>query len=242
MYVHGMDTTIPIRRGRLHLNVTQRSVREIVVQKPPCRLFVITARDVPMAIVLRRGPTRWYHVIRWRMDTDTFEPGVWFHGRLYEERCDLSPDGELMVAFCHRGASRPGYTDSWAVVSRAPWLYALALWPWTGTWGGGGRFLDNRTVMLHSGNVPKTHPDHPATGLNVLPSPTLYGDYHKSGAEVEGADWSGRDHNGRLVFCRHGKVFRRGENACDNEIADFNDLVPKPTPAPEWAREPLQQN
>lgn len=113
----------------------------------PCRLFVLRARDAPVAVILRRGPSKWYHVIRWHMKEDRFEFGAWFHGRIYEERCDLSPDGQLLVYFCHGGAHRPGYTESWTAVSRAPWLYALGLWPWGSTWGGGGRFLDNRRLV-----------------------------------------------------------------------------------------------
>ena len=27
------------------------------------KLFVIPARDEPMAVILRRGPSAWYHVI-----------------------------------------------------------------------------------------------------------------------------------------------------------------------------------
>lgn len=134
-----------------------------------CRLFVILAYDAPVAVILRRGPSRWYHVIRWHTDLDTFEPGAWLRGRIYEKRCDISPDGELFVYFCHGGAYREGYTDSWTAVSRAPWLYALALWPWGSTYGGGGRFVENRKLIRHSRMPTSTHPDHPATGLDVGP-------------------------------------------------------------------------
>lgn len=63
--------------------------------------------------------------------------------------------------------------------------------------------------------------------------------YHQSTGEVEGADWSGRDHCGVLIFCREGKLFRRGANGQNDELADFNGLKPAPQPAPDWAREPL---
>ena len=203
----------------------------------PCRLFVIPARGVPVAIILRRGPSKWYHVIRWQMDTDTFELGAWLRGKIYEEKCDLSPDGNLMVYSCHGGAIRPGYTDSWTAVSRAPWLYALTLWPQGTTYGGGGRFLTNRELSLHSFNRPqKTHPDHPVRGLKIVDGDPLY---HQSTAEVKDADWSGRDHAGCLIFCRHGKLFRRGRWGRDREIADFNGLRPDPQPAPDWAKKVL---
>ena len=95
------------------------------MDKSPCRLFVISARDVPLAVILRRGPSKWYHLIRWHTEQDTFEQGAWFCGRIYEERCDLSPDGTLFVAMCHGGSCRPGYTYAWTAVSQSPWMYAL---------------------------------------------------------------------------------------------------------------------
>jgi len=203
---------------------------------PSCRLFIIMARDAPIAVVYRRGPRKWYHVQLWRMDTDTFEPGAWFRGRIYEDKCDLSPDGGLMIYFCHGGAYRLGYTDSWTALSRPPWLYALTLWPWGTTYGGGGRFVSNRKLVLRAGEVVTTHPDHPPQGIEVLPgSPDL----HLSTSEVVGADWSGRDHTGSLVFCRFGMLIRRDEGGCDRIIADFNGLRPDPKPSPTWARVPL---
>lgn len=205
------------------------------MDKPPCRLFVIPARDAPFAVILRRGPSKWYHLIRWQTERDAFEEGAWFHGRIYEERCDLSPDGSLFVYFCHGGALRPGYTDAWTAVSRAPWLYALGLWPWGSTWGGGGRFLDNRRLKLHVNMRVATHPDHPATGLKILEGDA---EYHRSTGEVEGADWCGHDHQGHLVYCRGGKLFRhgKGRDGQDKELADFNSLRPNPRPAPDWAK------
>ena len=210
----------------------------MTMDKPPCRLFVIPARDVPFAVILRRGPSKWYHVIRWQTERDVFEPGAWFCGRIYEERCDLSPDDKLFVYICHGGAFREGYTSSWTAVSRAPWLYALALWPWNTTWGGGGRFLDNRRLVLHAGMGVKTHPEHPANGLEIVEGNAKY---HASSHEVEQADWSRRDHRGHLVYCRGGKLFRRGKGrkGLDDELADFNALRPSPNPAPDWARRSL---
>ena len=178
---------------------------------------------------------KWYHLIRWQTERDAFEEGAWFHGRIYEERCDLSPDGSLFVYFCHGGALRPRYTDAWTALSRAPWLYALGLWPRGSTWGGGGRFLDNRRLKLHVNMRVATHPDHPATGLKILEGDA---EYHRSTGEVEGADWCGHDHQGHLVYCRGGKLFRhgKGRDGQDKELADFNSLRPNPRPAPDWAK------
>jgi len=193
---------------------------------------VIPARDVPIAAVLRRGPSRWYQLIRWDMDTDAFDDGAWFKGRIYEDRCDLSPDGELFVYFCHGGRTRPGYKDSWTAVSRLPWLSALALWPSGTTYGGGGRFVDDRKLVLRNGTYDAPHPDHLPHGLELVPG---HAELRASlGEVVERADWSGYDHQRRLVFARDGKLFRRTADR-DREIVDLNDRRPDPVPAPDWA-------
>ena len=63
------------------------------------KLHVITARDEPIAVILRRGPSAWYHLILWQTRRDTFSNGAWFKGHIYEDKCDLSPDGSLFVYF-----------------------------------------------------------------------------------------------------------------------------------------------
>lgn len=131
----------------------------------PARLFFLFARAAPMAVVFRRGPTRWVQVIRWNTANDVFEPGQWFHGRIYERRCDLSPSGHLMVYFASNQTweqQRSEYTASWTAVSKPPWLTALALWPKGDCWAGGGLFADDHTLLLNQGDVP--HPKHNPRG------------------------------------------------------------------------------
>lgn len=135
----------------------------------PCRLHFLFARAAPTAVVLRRGPTRWVQAILWDVATDRFDPGQWFHGRIYERRCDLSPDGKLMVYFAAkhgRDQYESEYTETWTAVSKPPWFTALALWPNGDTWTGGGTFADDRTLLLNQGNLP--HPRHDPKGrLNI---------------------------------------------------------------------------
>jgi len=204
---------------------------------PPCRLFVIMAQKARVAVVLKRGPSRWAQVIAWDTHRDTFTEGAWLKGRIYEDRCDLSPDGELLLYFCHGGRSRPAYTDSWTGVSRLPWLHALALWPWGTTYGGGGRFTGNRELVLRTGMPLRPHPEHPGAGLTVRAGNA---DLQRS-TEEPGTSWSGLDHDGRDVYCREGKVFRRARRVGgeDVELIDLNGRVPAPQAAPAWARKPL---
>ena len=65
------------------------------------RLFGIPAARAPIVAVLRRGPSDWSHVGRWDVARGLYEPGAWIRSNLYPQRCDLSPDGRLLVATEH---------------------------------------------------------------------------------------------------------------------------------------------
>lgn len=110
------------------------------------RLHVLIARDARRAVVFRRGPGKSVLVLAWTLTDDTLTIGQWLRGRIYERRCDLSPDGELLSYFA---ADFRNPLRTWTAVSRPPYLTALALWPKGDTWGGGGLFQDDRTLRLN---------------------------------------------------------------------------------------------
>jgi hypothetical protein len=149
---------------------------------PPPRLALLRAARRPIAVILRRGPSKWVEVLRWDFRTDSFERGHWFHGRIYGRRSDLSPDGELMVYFANqfnRDSVKPesAYTYAWTAVSRVPWLTALALWPKGDCWAGGGLFTDTRALWLnHTPDDATPHPAHMPRGLHVTPDPDAGGE------------------------------------------------------------------
>ncbi|HEX3301551.1 MAG TPA: hypothetical protein VHR64_01640 [Thermomicrobiales bacterium] len=115
----------------------------------PCRLFVYLAREAPVGVVLRRGPSDWVRLSLWHTDADRFEHGQWMRARVFERRSDLSADGSLFVAFV-RGSAGPsqGNTDTWAALSRPPWFTALALWFVGGTYYTGGYFPERGQLWL----------------------------------------------------------------------------------------------
>ena len=194
-------------------------------------LFVLQASDAPIAVILRRGPSRWYHIIRWDTRTDEFTHGSWIKGRIYEDRCDVSPDGELLLYFVLQGSRfDTSLTHAWTAVSRVPYLQALTLWPQGTTYGGGGRFINNRTLALRC-VFDSPHEDFPLNGLQVVDAETPV---HSRGDFVPDTDWSGVDHSGRTVFSRGHSLYARSE-ATDILLADFSDLHPDPRPAPEDA-------
>ncbi len=146
---------------------------------PPCRLFVILAREAPVGVIFRRGPAKWVQIIHWDTATDTFTPGQWFHGKIDAQCSDLSPDGSLMIYFAGRQTPRAmasDYTCFWTAISRPPYLTALALWPNFVSWGGGGLFLSNTEIwlgMLEDRREGRAiaHADHTPQGLTIQTRP-----------------------------------------------------------------------
>lgn len=124
----------------------------------PPRLHVITATESPLAVVLRRGPANAVGCFLWDRGTGTLTPGQWLRGRIYEHRSDLSPDGRHLVWFGGTGRPKAGVHGGWyTVVSRAPWLTAIAFLPQDSTWHGGGAFTAPGRVWLNGGgSLPDT--------------------------------------------------------------------------------------
>lgn len=134
------------------------------------RLFVMLARQAPVGVIFRRGPSRWTQVIKWDTSCDAFEFGAWFHGKIYEERGDLSPDGTRLIYFASNGPlSHPnGFPGTYTAISKAPWLTALAAWPHWGTYYGGGLFETDSSVWVNSGHPDaEPHPGFEPQGLRV---------------------------------------------------------------------------
>ncbi|GAA0999942.1 hypothetical protein GCM10009555_101830 [Acrocarpospora macrocephala] len=127
---------------------------------PPCRLYVLVATAAPVALIMRRGPSSWWHLLEWDLRLPEVRPGAWFRGTLYPRRCDISPDGKLLGYFAF-GDGQPPW-DAYFAVSKAPWLTALAAWRTYGTWTGGCEFAaDNSLTISASMEKQPFHGSHP---------------------------------------------------------------------------------
>lgn len=118
----------------------------------PARLHVLLAREAPVGVVFRRGPSK--HVGTWLWDrrSDEFHPGQWLKGRISARRADLSPDGRHLIYFALNGKRRGEAKGSWTAVSRAPYLKALALYAKGDAWHGGGLFTGPGRYWLNEGD------------------------------------------------------------------------------------------
>ena len=116
------------------------------------RIMVFMAKSAPMGVVLRRGPSRWMRLALWNTATDKLTPGQWFHGRIYDERCDISPDGSLMIYFAAKyqrsDADWQRTPPCWTAIGRPPYFSALQLWPQADNLFGGGFFAEDRRIYV----------------------------------------------------------------------------------------------
>ncbi|HSN18933.1 MAG TPA: hypothetical protein VLV87_12090 [Gammaproteobacteria bacterium] len=112
---------------------------------------MILARGSKAALVIRRGPSKHVATVAWDRRTDTFQLGQWLYGRIYERRCDLSPDGKRLIYFAMNGRWTSAARGSWTAISRAPYLKAETLYAKGDCWHGGGLFLSSGEYWLNDG-------------------------------------------------------------------------------------------
>jgi hypothetical protein len=124
------DTKLVIRKPKPSLEVA----------KFPARLHVLLARDAKVGLVIRRGPSKSVCTVLWNRERDTFKLGQWMRGRIYERRCDLSPDGWRFIYFAMNGRCQSQTKGSWTAISRVPYLKAMSLFAKGDCWHGGGCF------------------------------------------------------------------------------------------------------
>lgn len=138
----------------------------------PARIHLLPAKASPYVLVIRRKPSKCFHVIRWNTKTDTLEHGSWFNGKLFPKRCDISFDGQWMI-YLAMGASG----DTWNGICRLPYLRTVVEGPNMGTWNGGGYWQDRQTLLLNQwqpakGSVPfkiaELQPEFGGEDLGVL--------------------------------------------------------------------------
>lgn len=117
----------------------------------PARLHVLLASQANLGLVIRRGPSKQVATILWNRHTDEFQLGQWLKGRIYERRCDLSPDGKHFIYFAMNGKWDSEAMGSWTAISRAPYLKALAMFPKGDCWHGGGLWTSNTDYWANGG-------------------------------------------------------------------------------------------
>jgi hypothetical protein len=208
------------------------------VKPANARLYILLAREARVGLVIRHGKAKSVCTLLWDRLKDTFTLGQWMRGRIDIETCDLSPDGKHFLY----SVQKQKYVDAasqirrWTVVSRTPYLKAVAYYPdrWHGQ---GGWFVNNRKYCLLDG-VPRPDDRESEEVRRVesdTPGPSLYA------ARMVRAGWAIEDSrarfNGRLEFVRsagsgwelrhglrRGYRLSRGELLADTRGWEWADL------------------
>jgi hypothetical protein len=89
--------------------------------------------------------------VGWDTLRDQFTLGQWLKGRIFERRCDLSPDGKHFIYLAFQWNKKGNRHGSWTAISMAPYLKAIGFWDAGGfTWNGGGLFISDSTYWLNA--------------------------------------------------------------------------------------------
>ena len=138
------------------------------------RIHVLLAGQAPLGLVIRRGPSKSVATLLWDRKHDEFRLGQWLRGRIYERRCDLSPDGKHFLYFAMNGRWDSEARGSWTAISRAPYLRAIAIFPKGDCWHGGGLWTGKSNYWLNDGHGHTVLRDSTAVRRDTQYQPSQY--------------------------------------------------------------------
>jgi len=145
-------------------------------------LHVLLARESPVGLVIRHGTAKSVCTLMWNRETDKFTLGQWMRGRIDTQSCDLSPNGgHFLYTAAKYALFKPskyvdpvGQSIAWTVVSRPPYLKAVAYYRQRRA---GGWFLNQHEYCVPGGYSDPDDRESPEVRRVVadLPVPSLYG-------------------------------------------------------------------
>jgi hypothetical protein len=118
----------------------------IAMKAAYARLHILLAREAALGLVIRHGTAKSVCTLLWDRRKDTFTLGQWMRGRINADTSDLSPDGSHFLYSAQKYVSATWQMDSWTVVSRTPFLKAVAYY--AQGWGGGWFVNDREYCVL----------------------------------------------------------------------------------------------
>lgn len=128
----------------------------------PARLFLVPAYKAPKCLIVRRKPSKAWHLMLWDTETDSIEHGSWFSGTLYPNRFDLSWDGKWLVYFAM------GRGQVWTGICKPPKLTTTCHWNQSTTYYGGGVFVRDNLARLNTQDMVLESKFRRAAGINDL--------------------------------------------------------------------------
>lgn len=184
-----------------------------------------------MAVIVRRGPSRYSQMILWHTDTDEFEPGQWIRGNV--QGFTMSADAKYAAIRVMGTRSR---INSWrdtqqSIVCRPPYFTALEV-----VIGGlclstasidrfGKLFVSGGTLVV---NAKSPCPLERTSKEGDLGPPNCIDPSYGSG--------KGRDQRGREIEIGDGRVYVI-EAGIRRVLYDANGTTLEAVEAPDWARD-----
>lgn len=118
---------------------------------PKIRGFLALETNKGLFLYRRSSKTTYLVSFSYDKKKDKLKLGSGFYGKLYPNRCDISPDGGDFIYFA-MGASLKKYGvkfTCWTAICKPPEIKAQWFLGQNDTWGGGGVFLNSRTVYVN---------------------------------------------------------------------------------------------
>lgn len=125
---------------------------------PKIRGYIADRKNVIVLLYRQSGRVTYMAKLDYSGKHEKLELGSRFYGKFYPNRCDVSADGRFFLYFA-MGKHQKNYEKKhhcWTAICRPPNIRALLLFSHNDTWGGGGRFIDNRKFVYVA---PGAHPD-----------------------------------------------------------------------------------
>ena len=123
---------------------------------PKIRGYVATTKNKIVLLYRRSKKVTYLVLLSYTKHKASVQIGSRFYGRMYPNRCDISSDGTYFLYFA-MGSSPAQYKKPlycWTGICMPPSITANKLFAHGDTWGGGGRFLDDKTLFISPGMYP----------------------------------------------------------------------------------------
>jgi hypothetical protein len=184
------------------------------------RIHLLPARREPVVVILRRKPSKRFHVLTWNTRTDEIVSGSWFQGHLYSLRCDVSFNGRWLV---YLALGSTGQT--WNGICCLPWLKTVAEGTNFGTWRGGGYWSRPRLLRINAWEISATPTLRKKLPFNVETYRSPYGE--DEGVLYERLERDGWKRAGPIGTMRRIKEARKYTVVCENDPGWYWQPSPK---------------
>lgn len=141
---------------------------------PKIRGFLASEKCRGLFLYRRTNKTTYLISLSYEKKKDKLALGSGFYGRLYPNRCDISPNGEDFIYFA-MGLSLREYGvkfTAWTAICKPPEIKAHLFIGQNDTWGGGGVFINRHLIYVN--RTTEGTAENKYNGYTITHDPKLY--------------------------------------------------------------------